>query len=361
MRANLSVLAATALTIIATAPSLAASHDELAYRHAPVHYQDTDNSDYASEYLTAFDYDGDWNGANNWDRRGNGLWPATVYYSVVESCSHHFISYAFYHPRDWSDTAFDNEHENDLEGAIIAVRKDGSTWGRVEGMITVFHNDFYAYTPVGSPLVNGNESIDGTLSLEQHNGVPRPKTAQEAKGHGLKAWPYITNFTGAANQDGVIYYPTQGNPEVPASGNDRAVAYRLVSMFAPGGLWPRALQEAGLPAAQAQTYASWGSFKGDGSGGCGSGLKSCSNNAANAPWGWDDRDDGASYRGEFALDPARLFAHYFKGASFSQQYPNNRFLSELRAAGWSSAHLPAGFDGKLNLDAAHARLIQRCE
>jgi hypothetical protein len=82
-------------------------------------------------------------GAGGPDNRAGGLWPATAYYSVVESCTHYFISYSFFHPRDWSDTIFDQEHENDLEGALLAVRKDGSTFGRLEGMITVFHTNFF--------------------------------------------------------------------------------------------------------------------------------------------------------------------------------------------------------------------------
>ena len=136
----------------------------------------------------------------------------------------------FFHARDWSDSAFDQEHENDLEGTIMAVRKNGSTYGALEGMITVFHKDFYSYTPAGSPFRSGGQTVDGTLSFEAHNGIDRVKTAQEAKGHGLKAWPFISNFTGASNQDGVIYYPTLGTPEAPSSGNDRYVPYRLVDM-----------------------------------------------------------------------------------------------------------------------------------
>ncbi|MFZ3048007.1 MAG: hypothetical protein WA151_18995 [Desulfatirhabdiaceae bacterium] len=33
---------------------------DLAYRWAPVHYQDTDSSDYDADYLSAVDFDGDW-------------------------------------------------------------------------------------------------------------------------------------------------------------------------------------------------------------------------------------------------------------------------------------------------------------
>ncbi|KQU80674.1 MULTISPECIES: hypothetical protein [unclassified Rhizobacter] len=56
------------------------------------------------------------------------------------------------------------------------------------------------------------------------NGTNRMKTVQEAKGHGLKAWPYASNFNGAANQDGIVYYPTLGTPGHPLSGNGCATA-----------------------------------------------------------------------------------------------------------------------------------------
>lgn len=340
--------------------ALAVTNSDLAFHYAPVHYQDTDSSDYPSDYITAFDYDGDRISTNNWDHRGSGQWPAAVYYSVVESCTHWFVTYAFYHPRDWSDTIFDQEHENDLEGAVISVRKDGSAYGTLEGMVTVAHTDFYSFTPAGSPLTDGHESIDGTLSFENVNGINRPKTVQEAKGHGLKAWPYASDFDGASDQDGIIYYPTQGAAEYPGSGNDRNVAYRLVDINESNGMWAAALNDVAAGSA-AQTFASWGTFKGDTSGDCGSGLKSCSSNSANTPWGWDDSNDGASYRGEFALDPAHLFSFYFGGlGNFSQQYIRNPFLQDLRAAGYSSANPPSGFPSQLSLDSLYGKLVTSC-
>jgi hypothetical protein len=336
-------------------------HADLAFHHAPVHYQDTDSSDYPSDFITAFDYDSDWIATNNWDHRAAGRWPATVYYSIVESCTHYFITYAFFHPRDWSDVIFDQEHENDLEGALMVVRKDGSAYGTLEGMITVFHTNFFSFTPVGSPLTDGNETIDGRVSFQDHNGVGRPKTVQEAKGHGLKAWPYASDFDGGADQDGVVYFPTVGQPEYPASGNDRNVPYRLVDINRANGLWSAALNDAKVSSGQANTFHSWGRFKGDTSGGCGSRLKSCSKNAANAPWGWDDPDDGPTYRGEFALDPAHLVAHYFGGlGSFSHQYVRNPFLADLRAANYSSSNPPRGFPSNLSLDALYAKLGSGC-
>lgn len=349
-------LAATLGWLACSHGAHAATHAEVAFQHAPAHYQDTDSSDYPSDFLTAFDYDSDRVSTNNWDHRGDGRWPATVHYSVVESCTHYFITYAFYHPRDWSDTIFDQEHENDLEGALVAVRKDATPYGTLEAMVTIFHTDFFSYTRSGSPITNGNESIDGTLSFESNGGVSRVKTVQEAKGHGLKAWPYAGDFNGAANQDGIVYYPTSGAAESPSSGNDRAVAYRLVDIHATNGMWDAALNDLTL-GAQAPTFSSFGTFRGDTSGDCGSGLKSCSTNSANTPWGWDDSNDGAVYRGEVALDPAHLFAHYFGNlGTFSQKYLSNRYLQGLRAAGYSSANRPAGLVTQVDLDALYQKL-----
>lgn len=346
------------LSLLFSHTAIAINHYDIAFHHAPIHYQDTDSSDYKSDYITAIDYDGDWVSNNNWDNLSSGQWPAKVYYSVVESCSHYFVTYAFFHPRDWTDFPFDREHENDLEGAIFLIRKDSTTYGSLEGMITVFHRDFYSFTPIGSPLRNGHENIDGSVSFQTYNGIARAKTIQEAKGHGLKAWPHTSDFDGSPNQDGVIYFPSANTSEYPTSGNDRFVRYQLVNIFSSNGVWERALAEAQSPY---QTFHNWGTFKGDKSGGCGAGWPTCGTNSANAPWGWDDHNDGGSYRGEFALDPVHLFDHYFDGlATFSHRYLSNQYLEDLESLGFTNSYTPAGFPSELNLNALYGKLTHSC-
>ncbi|HEY9636881.1 MAG TPA: hypothetical protein V6D14_26005 [Coleofasciculaceae cyanobacterium] len=324
---------------------------ELARYHAPIHYQDTDSTKYKGDYITKFNYDNDWRGENNWDNLSKFPLKAYGYYSVVETCTHNFILYTFFHPQDWIDSSFGQEHENDMEGLLTIVRKDGSTFGKLEGIVTVFHKDFYSYTPPGSPLKNGAEDIDGTLTMQSYTDSLHPLTAQEAKGHGLKAWPFIKDFTGGSNQDGIIYFPSRTTAEEPSSGNDRNVKYQLIDLFAPGGLWERQLQEAPLSEATASTYLKWGKFKGDKSGGCGSGLfRTCEQNGADAPWGWDDHDDGSVHTGEMALDPAHLVEVYFKGlGNFDRKYIRNRYISDLKAKGYGPGKVPRGWDNKLNI------------
>ncbi|GAA1867211.1 hypothetical protein [Asanoa iriomotensis] len=314
---GVAVLAAALLVAPAPTPASAAvGRAELALRWAPIHYQDVDATGThalggRSDYITAVDFDGDLNGRNNWDNAGTGSMAAHAYYSVVETSTHWYITYLFFHPRDWVDHPFfETEHENDGEGVLLAIQRDGSDYGVLRGAVTVAHSDFYSYTPAGSTWTNGRETIDGTLQLQSspHDVFTHPVTAQESKGHGLKAYPQY-NIDG----DGLVYYPSTV-AETPSSGNDRDVRYKLVDIFAAGGLWAQR--------ANASLFASLGTFAGDTTGGCGSGTWGCSTNSANAPWGWDDGNDLPG-RGELASDPAKLVTEYFTipgGVSRSYTY-----------------------------------------
>ncbi|MFD7307945.1 hypothetical protein [Promicromonospora sp. NPDC059942] len=310
--------AAASAAHASTAAVSAASNTDLAQRWAPIHYQDVDQTGTnalggRSDYLAAYDFDGDLNARNNWENTGSHALAATAYYSVMETSTHWFVTYMFFHPRDWSDSIFDTEHENDAEGVMVAVQKDGSAYGVLRGAVTVAHSDFYSYTPQGSTWGAGGETIDGTLQMatSPHDGLTHPVTAQEAKGHGLKARPGYD-----IKGDGVIYYPA-GRAEVPEHPDDRDVSYRLVDIHAAGGLWAQRNNT--------QLFASAGTFAGDTSGSCGDGGISCTQNSANAPWGWDDGDDVPG-RGALATDPAGLSASYFRiPETLSRTYTTNPY------------------------------------
>ncbi|MFI9812755.1 hypothetical protein [Saccharothrix variisporea] len=299
------LLTAAALTATLTSPASAATDAELAFHWAPVHYQDTDSSDYDADYVSTVDFDGEWNTLNNWESQDDTVSRLTgaAYYSVVETSTHWFLVYSFYHPRDWEDfpDPFGQyTHENDMEGLLATVRKDGTVYGKLEAVVTVAHSDFYSYVPAGSTFTSGRESVDGTLLLQDG----RPTTRQEAKGHGLYAW----NGTEFPGGDGVVYVPSTTG-EVPSGGNDRSVGYRLVDSFASGGLWARRNDST--------TYASWGTFRGDNG----------KDNAANTAWGWDDGNDGSDVpRGLLATDPAYLVSVYFANrGTFSLTYTRNAY------------------------------------
>ncbi|MEV0810182.1 hypothetical protein [Micromonospora sp. NPDC050200] len=299
-----SLLLGTTLQVTAAPAQAAPTDADLAYRWAPIHYQDSAASNYPGDYLAPVNYDGDWNTRNNWenlDYYRSGL-IGTAYYSVVESTTHWFISYGFFHARDWK-TFF--PHENDMEGLLLTVRKDGSEYGAVEAMVTLAHDNFYSYVPSGGAYRDGRENIDGTLLLQGHDGAAHPTSFQEAKGHGCYNWDG-SSFPGG---DGLVYYPSRSGGAVPRSGNDRAVPYQLVDVFAPGSLWGRR--------SDSQTFGSWGRFAGD----------TGQTDAARAPWYWDDTTDGSDLQaGVINTDPAYLISVYFSNiGAFSLSYVRNPY------------------------------------
>ncbi|MEU8007248.1 hypothetical protein AB0B66_39315 [Catellatospora sp. NPDC049111] len=316
--------ALTTAGLAVPAPAAAAvTRAQLALRWAPIHYQDVDaTGSHAlsgrSDYITKVDFDGDLNGRNNWDRTGQAgvSLAAHAYYSVVETSTHWYLTYLFFHPRDWTDHPFfETEHENDGEGVLLVVERDGSDYGVLRAAVTVAHTDFFSYTPSGSTWSSGRESVDGTLQLQSspHDGFAHPVTAQEAKGHGLKAYPQYN-----INGDGIVYYPSTV-AETPSSGDDRDVRYQLIDIFAAGGLWAQR--------ANAGLFASAGTFAGDDSGDCGAGTYDCTTNSANAPWGWDDGNDLPG-RGQLATDPAKLAVEYFTiPGALSRTYTSNPYQS----------------------------------
>lgn len=295
----------------------------LALRWAPIHYQDVDQTGShalggKSDYITRYDFDGDLEGRNNWEHTGNSAYPLSAhgYYSVAETSSHWFIVYMFFHPRDWSDSLFDTEHENDAEGVMFTIRRDGSQYGSLQAAVAVAHKDFYSYLPAGSSWSGNAESVDGTLPMYGYEGALHPVTAQEAKGHGLKARGGY-DIVG----DGVVYYPSLTTAEVPSGPDDRDVKYKLVDMFEPGGVWDQRFNGA--------LFGGYAAFAGNKSDGCGSGTIGCGENSANPPWGWDDQNDGP-VRGELATNPAGLAWNYFRvPEGMSGVYTYNPFNAPL--------------------------------
>jgi hypothetical protein len=314
-----------AATIMTAVPAQAApDRAEVALRWAPIHYQDVDvTGSHAlsgkSDFITRYDYDGNLIGRDTWDHAGQST-AAAGYYDVLETSSHWFITYFFFHPRDWVDHPFfETEHENDGEGVLLAVQKDGSPYGVLRSAVTVAHTSFYSYTPSGSSWTSGRETVDGTLQLQSspHDAFQHPVTAQEAKGHGLKAWPQYD-----INGDGVVYYPSLPASESPSSADDRDVQYQLIDIFADGGMWAQRTNTS--------LFAALGTFAGDTTGDCGVGTWSCGTNSANAPWGWDDGNDVPA-RGELASDPARLVTEYFSiPAAVSRTYDYNPYRTEAK-------------------------------
>jgi len=341
-------------------PVFSQSERDVAARFAPIFYQALGESP-RSDYITNFDFDGDWFGDNNWQNAGDKRFPlrAHVYYAVAETATHYFLHYAVFHPRDYKGgeqtgrllgdlirqgarivgdrlpngrlDEVSMAHENDLEGALVVVAKLGADYrqGRVVLMQTVFHNTL-------------------TLHALEMKGFPAFKTEGEhlelyiePRGHGIEV------FTGEYRQTGgkeFLIYKFAGQADDPDKpGRDAAhssirgrsvpvTGYDLVPIATT--LWPRALDSVNDSRATYRSKYDFGDVTirirgSDGKpslrkikvGEIGAAFLGASGNMARPPWAWFDRTRRESPPGEWFFDPAMTIRRDFAlGDSFAAVY-----------------------------------------
>ena len=132
----------------------------IAARFAPVFHQGMIGTRF--DFITNFDFDGDWVGDNNWANAAETRFAqkAYVYYAVSETPSHYFIHYAAYHPRDYKG--------GELTGAVLsqAIRKGAEASQRVKQL------------PMANDIVLAHENdLEGCLVVVQKKG-PRIEEAE---------------------------------------------------------------------------------------------------------------------------------------------------------------------------------------
>jgi hypothetical protein len=263
-----------------------------------------------SDMPARFDFDNDWNGDNNWENPDAGSSQAYVHYAAMETATHWFLIYNVFHPRDYSDKCVVGTcHENDNEGLILTVRKDGSEFGKLEVMETLAHNNVYSFIS-DTRIGKGFHNIDGKIELYQDS---HPVVFIESGGHGIYGsttshskydFPNdrFVNGTGIT----LVY---KGVAERPRHANDRLVGYELLPIY--DHWWKKNVDDAW----QSRTFDEFfiyapfgGRLAGNGRrmGGTFLGRKE-SSNKAKPFWGWHDT---ASLKkkllatGQWALDPA---------------------------------------------------------
>ncbi len=280
-----------------------------------------------ADYLARFDYDGNWKGDDNWENLDKSSSQAYVYYAVMETKTHWFIIYNFFHARDYSDVCIVGTcHENDNEGLILTVRKDNSKFGELEVMETLAHNNIYSFTN-DSKIKKGIHDIDGKIDL--YKGV-QPIIFIEAGGHGVLASSHKTSFFSADKMDfkqntGITYI-YKNKAESPNNSNDRNVGYALLPIY--DEWWSKGNQETNSsndtfdnfysyepfgdrPNASAKFIA--GAFKG----------RTASDNMAKPFWAWHDnrtKKKKVLNTGQWALDPAYAI-------SVNLDFPSNKPVS----------------------------------
>lgn len=150
-------------------------------------------------------FDGEWNAKNNWENNaGKKIVPKSyAYSSFVESWTHYFIGYQFFHPTDDSRYQSDR-HENDWEDVYICIKKgpENGGFGKFEAMVTQAHGNYKKY-----------DSDEVELALGHHpqiyitsNGFGFGGWATD-HGHSIHAYngTYTKNFSDFGGGDGVIF------------------------------------------------------------------------------------------------------------------------------------------------------------
>ncbi len=301
------LMLAVSLQVGSTTTHAAVSYSDLAAHWAPQIYQDV-NADLnvRADFPTNFNYDGDYLALNNWENLDNFKENGFVYYKVSETSTHYFIEYDLFHARDDAYTRPLDAHENDLEGLIVVIKKDGSSYGQFQLMETMAHNQWYDYTNDPS-ITSGSDNVDGGVLF---NGS-HPKVFSQANGqspsggHGVKAY----DGSSAPGGDGIVYDYT-GTAEFPSATNGSYIHHYGYSLIEWGDLWNRRNDPT--------IFSSWGTFAGD----------NHTANSANAPWGWDDSDDGPALQGMNWSDPAHQVDVHLNGlGNFSHSYVNNPYYS----------------------------------
>lgn len=340
----------------------AARERQIAERFAPVFRQALGDHPRA-DYLTNFDFDGDWRGDNNWKNTDNPRFRlrAYVYFAASETSTHFYAHYAVFHPRDYkggstagpllSDairegvrrggkydpTGLSSEavlaHENDMEGCLVVAEKEGADLARARVILveTLAHDRFFKYAPEGANAPAG-------LSRVRLEGQS-PLLFIEAKGHGVLA------YAGGDKQEarrGTLVYTFNGRAEDPeAAGRAReSVGYELVPLY--DTLWQRALTGSKETFGEVADYGAL-SFEAAGAksrskrtkklGRLGASFRGAfgAPNAARPPWGWFDRSERGRPRGEWFFDPAATARrHLGRGPDFSTAYLHAPFLGLFR-------------------------------
>ncbi len=331
----------------------------VAARFAPVFYQGLSDEP-RFDYITNFDFDGDWRGDNNWANAADTRYrlPAHVYYAVSETRTHYFIHYALFHPRDskggstgriisevigegikragqYDPTGLSAEaslaHENDMEGCLVVVERQGDDVqrARVVYVETLAHNRFHKYTP-GNADDKGMIDDKTVLLLDQ-----RPRLYVEPKGHGIEAYQDEANKQ--QPRRGIIRYNYGPRAGIPMP-NAESVSYDLLPLYTT--LWPRARQKGA-----SQTYGTTTDYGRVGVsvalangrveerqiqvGKLGATFlgKVGGQNMARPPWGWGDIKERDEAAGAWFFDPAATIKRHFKlGDEFSVAYVRQQFL-----------------------------------
>lgn len=351
-----------------------ASYDELIRYYSPYVIQDLDDPKFG-DYITCFNYDGDFVADNNWDNLGidcggegcddaaSGCHqaqplPAYVYASIVETVTDYYLCYAFFHPADDYYRTANQHHENDLEGIVMKVIKDGTPYGNLQMVQTQAHWDYYQYVPIWFDPPESYGIYDSDVEdieddpiytfIDPNTGI-HPVVYIEGGGHGIHVRPggiyaqidgpfihYLYKGAPQAIMHPNVYSNFEENPYALADW--QRVGYDIILISAEFWQKRRNYCTSGcvfksnsnnINLQRFLIYDVGVEFDGN-TCMCTCVGNTCVCGAAAAPWWWQDDDDaGVQFmaHGEWFLDPAHYHIYQFYWDFLpSQTYTFSTFL-----------------------------------
>jgi hypothetical protein len=302
-----------------------------------------------ADFPTRFDYDGDWRGDNNWDALDTGNSQAFIHYAAVETSTHWFLIYNVFHARDYSDRCVIGTcHENDNEGLILTVRKDGSEFGRLQALESLAHDNIYSAVADNS-IRAGEHKVYGTIEFYQQT---HPVVFIESGGHGI--YPSRCSLARFSLEKMEFLDSTgvtlvyKGTAERPKHASDRLVGYDLLSIQEE---WWTKTEEGKWNEHTFDDYFLYQPFGNRPAlkariGGAFYGRKEASNKAKPF-WGWHDIDTlkrKVLARGQWGLDPAygvNRNLRFSDSEPFSLDYIYNPYLGIDQRSGQTATVVAA--------------------
>ena len=318
------------------------AHDVALY-FAPIWYQDTaaggpDDQGARADVPLRVHYDGDLEHRNNWDHLPDHPLPAHLYYGLVATASHYFITYMHYHARDWEPVCvgiLTACHEGDLEDVQLVVERDETGFGHVV-LVRAHHHGQNTYWTNDPVTVTGGiagqidfESLEGAVSATQDTDHSHLRVFAQSGGHGLApCWaanntipPYGMpkvqcpdgSDQGFGGGDGIRYVPGEGPPPnyAPEMETDgEAVPYALEGVFPTLWAWRHEVGS-GLLYRESDVFhyvgARKGAFQTSGPIGVTLDAQQFLNDTSGGHAPWNHKEFG-SEKGDIFLDPAYAYA-----------------------------------------------------
>ncbi|MCC6277136.1 MAG: hypothetical protein IT289_04380 [Oligoflexia bacterium] len=282
---------------------------QIAAYHAPVLFQEVGGFAKA-DAITRFDFDGDWIANNNWENLETHSTPAFVYYQVIETSTHYFITYAFFHPRDYASVCFWKQcHENDLEGVYVAVAKTlDNPMGQAIATASIAHSDI---------LLNTQPT---TVKLSQEDIFGQKEHLAfriEDSGHGVHSWD------GQGNASNRLVYYYGAISEDPKGSPSGAYSYDLVPI---SELWKKR-DFVGKGKTYLVNYFHLGARFSVGKVPYNFAGEKFGKGFAHTPWGWHDSEDKQTRMGDWFFDPAlSMYLRLLAPKDYSLDYVFNPYI-----------------------------------